>query len=1129
MSKLNKFISILLVITIIFSLFTIIPFEAGAVTGVSYIYRSWDGEKVVEEVRTCTDYTELSERASDELSNGKYVVSHDMTVDSRLYVKSGTADLILCDGATLTLTSGITVHPQARLNIYGQSNGTGKIYAHMTRGSSYYECAVIGGDKNEDSGDIYIYDATFDLDNGEGHYEEIVNGYDGACIGGGNNSGAGEIVIYGGNIKVDSMYAAGIGGGKNGQASWKSGESIRIYGGTINAHSYEGAAIGNGVLCNGSTGGIAIYGGEVTANGKASGAGIGGGGYIEVEDAGGSNGPITIYGGVVAASGTDSKFSGAGIGSGGKANQGDPIRILGGTVVSISDRGAGIGSGSYGNAGKIEISNANVVASSFAWGAGIGGGNEGSSSEIIISDSTVSAVSCNYGSAQDFLNSYDQMVTYRKMKSNDQAFVDSALNAITLLVELFQRDYSGSAIGGGRHGYGGDITIINSTIEAECGNYAAAIGGGQSQSFDTITIDHSTIEKANSSCDGAGIGSGDEAPDGGGTIRIINGSDVKATAGTDAAGIGTGDECGSPCNEIVILDSSVEAHGGRYGAGIGGGDAVSGGNISISNSTVTADSKTDGAGIGGGESGDGGNISITGNSTVTAHGGGYAAGIGGGDHASGGNITIENSIVRAYGGTDAAGIGGGESGEGGNISIYNSNVYAEGKEYGSGIGGGEDAGVSSVSITGSSSHVEALAGSVTYGGRSIAIGHGDYNSFWSSRPDVGELTLNSTLKVKSGIDQTLSSVEYTSDSRFDIMRDESCKHILVYPCDHSQTVLAAYDIDDHRLRCVQCREWINDPEPHDFDDDDICIDCGTQAKKITMLFVERDNSSEVRIEENPRYNSYYVMPECTHTPDGMEFTYWRISYEYDGDIISEYYAPGQEFYTGNRNAEEYSFEAVYFPVVEARYIDEDGYEQTVTAREINSSTDCFTLSSGWYYVSDDAVGTSDYDQLVANGVVNIIIADGKTLRVTGDSIKKKGDISKRLDDLQMRLDQRQTDMQDILLERIRDKAHEEIYTKMLMTCDEDIERIKQEMYSITHYNATIKKRKAEMKESIDIIEQIIEEGEISDANLRLLVDSIVISEKDKKLHITINLNARFEQHKDCYDEDGNLTERVFTA
>ena len=75
----------------------------------------------------------------------------------------------------------------------------------------------------------------------------------------------------------------------------------------------------------------------------------------------------------------------------------------------------------------------------------------------------------------------------------------------------------------------------------------------------------------------------------------------------------------------------------------------------------------------------------------------------------------------------------------------------------------------------------------------------------------------------------------------------------------------------------------------------------------------------------------------------------------------------------------------------------------------------------------------------------------------------------------------------------------------------------------------IKKRKAEMKESIDIIERIIQEGAISDANLRLLVDSIVISEKDKKLHIKINLNAKFERHKDCYDDEGNLTESVFIA
>ncbi len=86
-----------------------------------------------------------------------------------------------------------------------------------------------------------------------------------------------------------------------------------------------------------------------------------------------------------------------------------------------------------------------------------------------------------------------------------------------------------------------------------------------------------------------------------------------------------------------------------------------------------------------------------------------------------------------------------------------------------------------------------------------------------------------------------------------------------------------------------------------------------------------------------------------------------------------------------------------------------------------------------------------------------------------------------------------------------------------------------EINSIIDYNATIKKRKAEIKESVDIIEQVIKEGAISNANLRLLVDKIIITGKNKKLNIKIRINAKFQKHIDCYDEMGNLRERAFTA
>ena len=144
-------------------------------------------------------------------------------------------------------------------------------------------------------------------------------------------------------------------------------------------------------------------------------------------------------------------------------------------------------------------------------------------------------------------------------------------------------------------------------------------------------------------------------------------------------------------------------------------------------------------------------------------------------------------------------------------------------------------------------------------------------------------------------------------------------------------------------------------------------------------------------------------------------------------------------------------------------------------------------------------------------------------------LRQKDKTQNRVKRLNEQLMQRRNDQKDILLERIRDRDHAAVYDEMLQSCESDIAAIEAEIQSIQDYNATIKKRKAEMKDSVDLIERIIREGAVSDANLRLLVDRIEIGERDGKLDIRIILNANFRKHKDCYDENGNLTERVFVA
>lgn len=65
---------------------------------------------------------------------------------------------------------------------------------------------------------------------------------------------------------------------------------------------------------------------------------------------------------------------------------------------------------------------------------------------------------------------------------------------------------------------------------------------------------------------------------------------------------------------------------------------------------------------------------------------------------------------------------------------------------------------------------------------------------------------------------------------------------------------------------------------------------------------------------------------------------------------------------------------------------------------------------------------------------------------------------------------------------------------------------------------TIKKRKAEISSSIEIFNKIIDEGTISDSDLRMLIDKIEISEKDGKLDISITLNGKFREHTLNFDE-----------
>lgn len=227
----------------------------------------------------------------------------------------------------------------------------------------------------------------------------------------------------------------------------------------------------------------------------------------------------------------------------------------------------------------------------------------------------------------------------------------------------------------------------------------------------------------------AGIGGG-YAKDG--SNITINSGTVNASCGAESAGIGGGRN-GNGTN-ITINGGKVTATG-QAGAGIGGGLKGNGDNITINDGSVVASSNSygEGAGIGGGEGGSGSNITIN-KGHVTAAGGLSAAGIGGGEHGSGEHIKINGGTVIAKGGYWGSGIGGGAYAAGKDIIINDGNVTATGASLGSGIGGGRDGDGSDIVINGGvvtangGSDAAGIGGGMRANGKNITITGGTVNA-----------------------------------------------------------------------------------------------------------------------------------------------------------------------------------------------------------------------------------------------------------------------------------------------------------------------------------------------------------------------------------------------------------------
>ena len=121
-----------------------------------------------------------------------------------------------------------------------------------------------------------------------------------------------------------------------------------------------------------------------------------------------------------------------------------------------------------------------------------------------------------------------------------------------------------------------------------------------------------------------------------------------------------------------------------------------------------------------------------------------------------------------------------------------------------------------------------------------------------------------------------------------------------------------------------------------------------------------------------------------------------------------------------------------------------------------------------------------------------------------------------------RIELLEEEVETILMERIRDKENAQRYDRMIAKREEQIANAQKRIEELENIGQIIRSRQAKLRKDIGLIDDILADGKISEAHLRMLIERIYVYETGGGLSLEIKVKAPFQNHTDSY-ENGVLT------
>ena len=134
--------------------------------------------------------------------------------------------------------------------------------------------------------------------------------------------------------------------------------------------------------------------------------------------------------------------------------------------------------------------------------------------------------------------------------------------------------------------------------------------------------------------------------------------------------------------------------------------------------------------------------------------------------------------------------------------------------------------------------------------------------------------------------------------------------------------------------------------------------------------------------------------------------------------------------------------------------------------------------------------------------------------------KTKPRFEQRIQQYNERIKLLKEQIQGILMERITDKAHADMYDDMIKKREAETKDLKNRISECQRLDEVNSKKSVELKTTAELLDEILSQPKISNADLRMLVEKVLVHQnEDKSLDVQFIFNGAFEQSVTKYDDE----------